>query len=173
MLDCGVLPTSNRIVKRSRPKAFEPLQDVRCPAEHVSSGDHTAKCAHPRAPLLARHVDGADERGRKSVHVVRIDDEGVLQLLRRTRQLAQHQHAVLVVARGDEFLGDQVHPVVQRADDAEVRETVERHQRLDPQRRGLIRDERCTVGCTVAPVELPDPRRDLRLDFAVAMEVRS
>ena len=55
------------------------------------------------------------------VEVVRIDDERLGQLARRAGERAEHQHAALVVARGDELLGDQVHAVVQAADVAEVR----------------------------------------------------
>ena len=46
----------------------------------------------------------------------------------RAGQLAQNQDAVEVVARRDEFLRDQVHPVVQRRDDAEVGEPIQRHE---------------------------------------------
>ncbi len=35
-------------------------------------------------------------------------------------ELRQDQHALLVVARGDELLGDEVHAVVQAADEAQV-----------------------------------------------------
>ena len=57
-----------------------------------------------------------------------IDDQRLGQLLRRAGQLAQNQHAVEIVARGDELLRHKVHAVVQRRDDAEVREPVERHE---------------------------------------------
>src|SRR5947208_1055606 len=42
------------------------------------------------------------------------------ELARRTGELAEQQHAGLVVARGDELLCDEVHPVVQAAHEAEV-----------------------------------------------------
>ena len=38
---------------------------------------------------------------------------------------AQDQHALFVVARGDEFLGDQIHAVMQRGDQADVGSAVE------------------------------------------------
>ena len=45
--------------------------------------------------------------------VVRVDDQRLGQLARRAGELRQHQHALLVVARGDELLRHQVHAVVQ------------------------------------------------------------
>ena len=56
-----------------------------------------------------------------------IDLQRVGQLAGRAGELAEDQHAVLVGPAGDELLGDQVHPVVQRADDAEVGQPVQGH----------------------------------------------
>ena len=53
------------------------------------------------------------QRVGKGVDVVRVDDECVPQFLRGARKRAQHEDAVLVVARRDELLGDEVHAVVQ------------------------------------------------------------
>ena len=47
---------------------------------------------------------------------------------RRAGERAQHQHAVLVVSRRDELFRDEIHPVVQRADDAEIGHAVERDE---------------------------------------------
>ena len=44
------------------------------------------------------------------------------------RERAQYQDAVLVVTRRDELLRHEVHAVVQRADDAEVGESIERDE---------------------------------------------
>ena len=52
---------------------------------------------------------------------------GVGQLQCRAGELAQEQDAVFIESTGHEFLGDQVHPVVERADDAEVGQPVEGH----------------------------------------------
>ena len=56
-----------------------------------------------------------------SLEIVRVDDQRLGQLARGAGELAQHEHAALVVARGDELLRDQVHAVVQAAHVAEVR----------------------------------------------------
>ena len=103
----------------------------------------TRRIARMRAAARSSGMSIArDQRLGEAVGVVGIDDQRVLELLRRARQRAQHQHAVLVVARRDEFLRDQVHPVVQRADDAEVRETVERDEAERAERRLVVADHR-------------------------------
>ena len=65
-------------------------------------------------------VSASCERRGALVGVVRIDDQRLGQFARGAGELRQDQHALLVVARGDELLGDQVHAVVQAADEAEV-----------------------------------------------------
>ena len=60
------------------------------------------------------------QRRRALVGVVGIDDERLRQLARGAGELGEHEHAALVVARGDELLGDEVHAVVQAADEAHV-----------------------------------------------------
>ena len=85
--------------------------------------------------------------------VVGVDDEGVLQLLRGAGQLAQHEHAVLVVTRRDELLRDEVHAVVQRADDAEVGELVERDEAPQDQRVLAIADRAVRGTAAVADVD--------------------
>ncbi len=89
----------------------------------------------------------------KAVHVVRIDDHRFTQFLRRAGQPAQHQHAIVIVARGHELLGDKVHPVVQRADDAEVGEAVERDEARNRQRLGVVVNRRRTAGHPMARVD--------------------
>ena len=42
------------------------------------------------------------------------------ELARRTRELAEHQHAPVIIARADEFLRHQVHAVMQTADVTEI-----------------------------------------------------
>ena len=75
--------------------------------------------------LLARHVErAADGRGRLG-HIERIHEQRFDQLTRCAGKSAQDQHAVIVIARGHEFLGDQVHAVVQAVDDAEIGGAIE------------------------------------------------
>ena len=65
-------------------------------------------------------VRAALQRVGALLDVVRIDEQRVLQLARGAGEAAQHEHALLVVARGDEFLADQVHAVVQAGHQADV-----------------------------------------------------
>ena len=70
-----------------------------------------------RSRCSAGGIVSADvQRGRALVDVVGIDDQRLGELARRAGELAEDQHAALVVARGDELLGHQVHAVVQAAD---------------------------------------------------------
>jgi hypothetical protein len=68
---------------------------------------------------------GHRERRRQRVacliQIVRVDDERFCQLAGCSRERAQHQHPLLIVARRDEFLGHQVHAVVQAAHINEMR----------------------------------------------------
>ena len=94
------------------PKTFESFQNVRRPAEDVATSDDPAHGAHACPPLVERHVDRLEQRVGKAVHVVRVDDYGLTQLLRRAGQPAEHEHAIIIIARGYKFLGNKVHTVV-------------------------------------------------------------
>ena len=41
------------VLQRPRPQTLEALEDVRCPAEHVASGDNAPHRAHTDLPLFA------------------------------------------------------------------------------------------------------------------------
>ena len=58
--------------------------------------------------------------------VVRVDEERRLQLLGGAGELGEHERAGIVgVLGGDELLGDEVHAVVERRDEADAGEPVE------------------------------------------------
>ena len=67
-----------------------------------------------------RHRGGPVQRIGRLFDVVRIDDQRFGQLACGAGEAAEDQHAVLVVARGDELLAHQVHAVVQAGDHADV-----------------------------------------------------
>ena len=65
---------------------------------------------HPLALLGRRHGQRLVQRVGALLDVVRIDDQRLRQLARRAGEAAQDQHAVLVVARGDELLATRFMP---------------------------------------------------------------
>ena len=74
-----------------------------------------------RARCIANgHRERQVERLRALVGVVRIHDQRFGELTRRAGELAEQEHAAFIVARGDELLRDEIHPVVQAADEAEI-----------------------------------------------------
>ena len=91
-------------------------------------GHVLAERLHPRAPFPLAHGERAMQGVRGAVHVVGIDQDGLGQLLGGAGELAQHQDAAQVGAGGDEFLGDQVHPVAERRHEHHVGGDVERRQ---------------------------------------------
>ena len=66
--------------------------------------DDVTKRAHPFPLLGVRHPKRARERVRRLAEVIRIDDQRLLELAGRPRELAQNENAPLVVARRDDFL---------------------------------------------------------------------
>ena len=108
----------------------------------------------------------------EALDVVGVDEERVGQLLRGAGQLAQHEHAAKVLARRDELLGDEVHAVVQRADDAEIGQTIERDEAAQLQRAFSIADRTVGRPFAVLGVELGDPFVDPLFERSVAANPR-
>ena len=98
------------------------------PAMHVEGLDPGTERGQACAALLARHRERAVVHLRRAVHVVRVHLQRLRQLPGGAGELAQDQHAVAVDPRGDELLGDQIHPVAQRGHQHHVGGAVERHQ---------------------------------------------
>ena len=65
-------------------------------------------------------VSACSQRFTESMRVVGIDDQGLGELPGRTGEMGQHQDTFFVVTGGDEFLGDEIHSVMQAADDADI-----------------------------------------------------
>ena len=82
--------------------------------------------------LAIGHGQGGANRAEDFMHVVRIDDERMGHFLRRARKLAENQapwaFALRVPLSVNELLRDQIHPIDQRQDEADVRQCVERRQ---------------------------------------------
>jgi hypothetical protein len=99
------------------------------PAVHVELGQEGAHRVHAVALFFARHGDGRGQGRAGFFEVVGVHHQRLGQLAGGAGELAEHQHAAFVVARGDEFLGHQVHAVVQAADVAQVGGAVEAEHR--------------------------------------------
>lgn len=92
-----------------------------------------------------------------------VELQRVAQLQRRPGKLAQEQDAVLIEPTGHELLGDEIHPVVERADDAEVGKPVQGHH-LDLVEIPLMVDHRLPFRGAPSPVDPLDELVDLRVD---------
>ena len=79
-----------------------------------------AHALHARVTLFGRHFQRAANGFGELLDVVGIDEERVAQFAGGAGELAEDQDAVFVLARGDIFLGDEIHAVVQRGDHAEI-----------------------------------------------------
>ena len=137
------------------------------------SGDGPAQRTHPGHALAWVHRNRPLDRARETLDVVRVDDDRLFQFLRSARHFAQHQDAAKVVARGNELLGDQVHPVVEGADDAEVGEPIEGHELPDAERGLTISDRPDESGLAVPRVDLDDLGVDFTFDLSVRVDLRS
>ncbi|MDF1501664.1 hypothetical protein [Roseisolibacter sp. H3M3-2] len=121
---------------------------------------------HALLPLRHRHADRLAQPLHHAVHVERVDQHRALDLLGGTGEAAQHEHALLVDVAGDELLGHQVHPVLQRRHEAQVARTVDRRQLLGARVLAQQHDRR-PVGRPPARVDRVDRRRDLVLERLV------
>ena len=95
-------------------------QHVARPAENVVAANHLAHPPHALTLFLAGHGQRGEERLSHRTGIVGIDDQRFQQLPGCTGERAEDENAFLVVPRRHEFLGHEVHPVVQAADDTEV-----------------------------------------------------
>ncbi len=93
---------------------------LRRPSIDIAFSNHATQVTHAVVPLVRGHLESRADAFRELFDVVRVHDERIVQLGRRAGELAQDQHAVLILARRDELLRDQIHPVVQRSDQAEI-----------------------------------------------------
>ena len=129
-------------------------------------------CAHPlhlAATLVLGHRQRPVNRLGGLLDGERVDQQGVAQFPSRSREAAEDQDAVVVA--GDVFLGHEIHPIVERADDAESREAVQRHH----VRRPLVAldvSDRLPAPRPPAGVNLLDHLINLAIDLLIRRHVR-
>ena len=99
---------------------------VRRKSANQSCTEEAPQLCHHRIPafppLIEAHGQRAGDLPRHAVDVVRVDQERGVKLFGRAGEFRQHQHAGIErVLRRDIFLGDQIHAVLQRRHQADLR----------------------------------------------------
>ena len=79
---------------------------------------------HPHAPFATIHLQTLMDGLGYAFNVIRVHHQRIQQLGGRARELAQHQHTILVIACGNILLGYQIHPIVQRGNQAHIRRAI-------------------------------------------------
>src|SRR5450759_2919270 len=85
------------------------------PSLHVVVGDTLSQRLHPARPLVLRGGDGAHDGLLEALDVVRVADEGLVELMPGPGELREHQGAAEVVPAGDVLLGHEVHAITYRS----------------------------------------------------------
>ena len=99
--------------------------EVGGPAINVVFQNDFAHARHGLCLLLLAHFQSLADGAGQLVHVVRVDEQRIAQLLRRPGETAQDECAAIVLPGGDEFLGHEIHPVVERSDQANRSRAIE------------------------------------------------
>src|SRR5947207_11732203 len=124
------------------------------PAVDVEFLHQSSHAAHAHPLLIRGHRQGTEKGMRTLLAVIRIDEQRVVQLPGRAGELRKHEHSLLVIAGGDELLGDQVHAVVEA-----------RHHAGVPGPTVLVDDRRLMV-LDLEPDRLPATAAKTRVDAA-------
>jgi len=95
-------------------------QHLSCPPVGVELRDDGPQAPHANPLLLPGHRQRLSKHPGAGIDRVRVDDQRLSQLARGSSKLAEDQHPALILASAHEFLGHQVHPVVETAHIADV-----------------------------------------------------
>ena len=96
------------------------LDQIRRPPVNIEFPDPLPHAPHPRLFFFGIHFQAETNGLSQLLHVVRVHHQGVAQLTARSGKTAEDENAFLVLARGNEFLGHQVHAVVERSHQAQI-----------------------------------------------------
>ena len=116
------LADGRHLLPRSRRLADEALE----PLVQVVLALAPLERAHARLPLAVVHRQRGEDRFGDRVDVVRVHPDRLDHRLGGARHPREHEHARRIGAAGHELLGDQVHAVAQRRDEADRGVSVER-----------------------------------------------
>src|SRR5581483_695506 len=109
---------------RADPDFAQFRDQIRSPTVGVELPDDLTHTAHPRTLLVRIHFQCEVNGVGQLLRIIRIDQQRVAQFAARTGEPAQDQDALFVVPRCNKLLGDEVHAVVKRRDQAQVRRPV-------------------------------------------------
>jgi len=150
---------------------FTKLSDqVAGPLVNVVLPDQLAHAVHAHLAFDRIHLQGGPNGIRSLINVVGIDEQGVAQLARRSCELAEDERAPFIAPGRNIFLGDEIHAVVQRRDQAEIRGAIEG---LDFLMAVLALEENdgLPVAVLEAPIDTIGLGFDLREQIVIALDV--
>lgn len=90
------------------------------PSVHVVFANIFAHPVHAHLLFFGAHLESSTDCLGCLIDIVGIDLQRISQFPRRAREAAQDEHPSLVTPRGDEFLCDEVHSIVQRGHKAQI-----------------------------------------------------
>ena len=139
------------------------MQKLREPILHRRRPELAHHGVPALAPLLDPHAESECDLPRHAVDVVRIDQQRRIKLLGRAGEGGENEDAGIErVLRGHVLLGDQIHAVVQRRDQADMRDAVETGERELGERLVQVAD-RQPIDLAVATIDLADQSGELGL----------
>src|SRR6185503_299248 len=125
--DGGDAPGASRLLRhdlrRARENGVEPVEDGRV----VKLAAHAM---HPSPALFRRHLERGANGADESVDVERIDEQRAVDLFRRSGEAAEEEYAAFVELARDEFLGHEIHSVLQRRHDAEIGRAIDAGEQI-------------------------------------------
>ena len=95
------------------------------PSVDVSFSHNRSHLVHPPAALCGLHFKSGVYGFGNLLFVERIDDDRIGEFPGRSREVAQNQNAIIIRTAGDEFFRNKIHTVVERTDEAELRQPME------------------------------------------------
>ena len=94
------------------------------PTVNVVVLHHAPHAPHPLPFLTWVHLEGIVDRVCNLIGIIWIHNQRVFQLKTSTGEKAQNEDAIFVASRGDEFFRNQIHAVVQRCHQTNVRHSI-------------------------------------------------
>lgn len=118
-----------------------------------------SKSSHSICLFVGIHHQSAMERVCKVVGGIRVHENCIGEAAGRASETGENQHTLKIVPEGDEFFGDEVHAIVKRAHDTDIRHG---RQRSDQVRTSMLVEivDRAPSALRVTPVDLVNKTLD-------------